>query len=163
MLAKKACELGLKVPSFVKTSLSPGSKVVSDYLSHSGLDKYLDQCGFNLAGYGCMTCIGNSGELSDDVKKIVEEHPEMVFSSVLSGNRNFEGRVHPLTKANYLMSPLWVVAYAIAGRVTIDFEKEPLGKQGEKEVFLKDIFPTKKEIEETVHEFVTPQLFIKNY
>ena len=126
----------------MKTSLSPGSKVVSDYLNHSGLDFYLDKCGFNLAGYGCMTCIGNSGDLKTCVKDLVEANPDMIFTSVLSGNRNFEGRVHPNTKANYLMAPVYVVAYALAGRINIDFNTEPIGKHENVDVFLKDIFPS---------------------
>lgn len=163
LLAKNATEKGLKVPCFVKTSLSPGSKVVSEYLKNSGLDLYLNKCGFNLTGYGCMTCIGNSGDLSDDVKAVVEEHPEMVFSSVLSGNRNFEGRVHPNTKANYLMAPVYVVAYALAGKIDIDFEKEPLGKWEGHDVFLRDIFPSKQNIQEIIDKHLNADLFISNY
>lgn len=127
LLAQKAVSKGLRVPEYVKTSLSPGSKVVTEYLKNSGLYEALETLGFSLAGYGCMTCIGNSGDLKENVKDLVESNPEMVFSSVLSGNRNFEGRIHPHSKANYLCSPIFVVAYAIAGKVNINFEEEPLG------------------------------------
>ena len=121
LLAKKAIEMGLKTAPYIKTSLSPGSGVVTAYFAASGVDKYLDELGFTTAGYGCMTCIGNSGELSDAITNAVNES-DLVVASVLSGNRNFEGRVHPLTRANYLASPPLVVAYALAGTINIDFE-----------------------------------------
>lgn len=126
LLAKKAVEKGLSVLPYIKTSLSPGSLVVTAYYDASGLTKYLDQLNFNLAGYGCMTCIGNSGPLSEDITNAVTS-ADLVAAAVLSGNRNFEGRIHPLTRANYLASPPLVVAYALAGRVDINFELEPLG------------------------------------
>ena len=164
LLAKKAIENGLTVPDYVKTSLSPGSKVVTQFLQSSGLYEYLDKLGFTLVGYGCMTCIGNSGDLRDDILKIVEENLDMTFTSALSGNRNFEGRIHPYTKANYLCSPIFVVAFALAGRINIDFENESLGKNSEgKEIFLKDIFPSNKEINEYVNKFITPKMYRDNY
>lgn len=164
LLARNAVAAGLKVPSYVKTSLSPGSRVVSEYFENSGLQVSLNQLGFDLTGYGCMTCIGNSGDLKEDLTKLVEANKDIVFASVLSGNRNFEGRVHPLTRANYLAAPVYVVAYALAGRVDINFEKEPLGtgKDG-KHVFLHDIFPKDEEINDVIHQFVTRELFVKNY
>ena len=125
LLAKKADQLGLKVKPYIKTTLSPGSGVVRKYFEEAGLLKYLENLGFNIAGYGCMTCIGNSGELHDNVIEAITKN-DIVSSSVLSGNRNFEGRVHNLVRSNYLMSPPLVVAYALAGTVNIDFEKEPL-------------------------------------
>lgn len=127
MLAKNAIEKGLKTLPYIKTSLSPGSGVVTAYFEASGVNKYLDQLGFTTAGYGCMTCIGNSGDLPDSITNAVNAG-DLVVASVLSGNRNFEGRVHPLTRANYLASPPLVVAYALAGTVDIDFETEPIGK-----------------------------------
>jgi aconitate hydratase len=159
LLAKKAVDLGLKVPQFVKTSLSPGSKTVTQYLENSGLANYLNQLGFYLVGYGCMTCIGNSGDLEPIAQKYVEQNLDMVFSSVLSGNRNFEGRVSPYLKANYLASPMYVVAYALAGRCDIDFEKEPI--QGN--VFLKDLMPERKNVLEMMKKFVTGDLFVNVY
>ncbi len=127
LLAKKAVERGLRVDPAVKTSLAPGSRVVSDYLDKTGLQKYLDELGFNLVGYGCTTCIGNSGPLHPEIEKAIHEH-DLVAASVLSGNRNFEARVHQNIKANFLMSPPLVVAFALAGRVDIDLSREPLGK-----------------------------------
>lgn len=150
LVAKKAVERGLKCKSWVKTSLAPGSKVVTDYLAKADLQKYLDQLGFELVGYGCTTCIGNSGPLSDDVTKAVADN-DLAVSAVLSGNRNFEGRIHPLVKANWLASPPLVVAYALAGTVTKDLTKEPLGedKHG-KPVYLKDVWPSNAEIAQAV-------------
>src|SRR5207245_11787599 len=138
LLARKAVERGLHVSPLIKTSLAPGSRVVSDYLNQTGLQKYLDQLGFDLVGYGCTTCIGNSGPLDAPVDAAVSQH-DLVAASVLSGNRNFEARVHQSIKANFLMSPHTVVAFSLAGRVAIDLTKEPLGKgkQGE-DVFIKD-------------------------
>jgi aconitate hydratase len=127
MLAKAAVEKGLNTPSYLKTSLSPGSGVVTSYLNTAGVTEYLDKLGFTTAGYGCMTCIGNSGELPDEVTNAINEN-DLVVSAVLSGNRNFEGRVHPMTRANYLASPPLVVAYALAGTVDIDFETQPIGQ-----------------------------------
>ncbi len=163
LLAKRAFEKGLRVPAHVKTSLAPGSRVVSDYLKAADLQRFLDALGFNLVGYGCTTCIGNSGTLSPEIEAEVRER-KLVTASVLSGNRNFEARIHPLIKANFLMSPPLVVAFAIAGTVEIDFEKEPLGndKNGVP-VFLKDIFPKQREIDELVEKFVKPEMFSKRY
>jgi aconitate hydratase len=163
LLAKKAVEKGLKVKNYVKTSLAPGSLVVTEYLKKSGLLPYLEQLGFYLVGYGCTTCIGNSGPLEDPVARaILENH--LVVSAVLSGNRNFEGRVHPLTKTNYLASPPLVVAYALAGSTAVDIATEPLGtgKDG-RPVYLKDIWPTPAEIEQTIRNFVTPTMFKERY
>ena len=163
LVAKKAAEFGIKPPAYVKTTIAPGSRVVSDYLGCAGLTESLDKIGFNLAGYGCATCIGNSGpidaELSDAVKK-----NDLLCVSALSGNRNFEARVHPLLKANYLMSPPLVVAFALAGRIDIDFEKEPLGKTPEgKDVFLRDVWPSSKEVSETVAKCVKSEMFKARY
>ena len=165
LLARNAVKHGLKVPCYVKTSLSPGSRVVTQYFENSGLDKDLNSLGFNLAGYGCMTCIGNSGDLKEDLTKLIEANKDIIFASVLSGNRNFEGRVHPLTKANYLAAPSYVVAYALAGRVDINFDKEPLGisTHTNSEIFLRDIFPSDKDINDIVDKFVTKELFMNNY
>ena len=159
LLAKKAIELGLKVPQFVKTSLSPGSKTVTQYLENSGLADSLNKLGFYLVGYGCMTCIGNSGDLEPLAQKYVEQNLDMVFSSVLSGNRNFEGRVSPYLKANYLASPMYVVAYALAGRCDIDFETEPI----QKGVFLKDLIPDREKVMGLIREHVTGDLFKSVY
>ncbi|ARJ51797.1 aconitate hydratase AcnA [Staphylococcus lutrae] len=163
LLAKKAVEKGLTVPSYVKTSLAPGSKVVTGYLRDSGLQTYLDQLGFNLVGYGCTTCIGNSGPLLEEIEKAIAEE-DLLVTSVLSGNRNFEGRIHPLVKANYLASPPLVVAYALAGTVDIDLHAEALGqdKQGQ-DVFLKDIWPSIQEVADAVDSVVTPELFKEEY
>jgi aconitate hydratase len=163
LVAKKASELGLKVKPWVKTSLAPGSKVVTEYLNKSGLSKYLDEQGFNLVGYGCTTCIGNSGPLKDEIETAVKDNA-LVVASVLSGNRNFEGRVHPLVKANYLASPPLVVAYALAGTMNIDLSKDAIGngKDG-KPVYLKDIWPSNAEIAKTVGECVTAEMFRKKY
>ena len=146
VLAKNAVEKGLKVKPYIKTSLSPGSGVVTSYFQKAGVDTYLNQLGFTLAGYGCMTCIGNSGELHDTVSEAITKE-DIVASAVLSGNRNFEGRVHPLTRANYLASPPLVVAYALAGTTNIDFETEPIGQdQNGNNVFLRDIWPSRDEV-----------------
>ncbi|KAL9645914.1 hypothetical protein ABK040_001023 [Willaertia magna] len=164
LVAKKAIENGLKVNPYVKTSLSPGSGVVSEYLKQSNLQQYLDQLGFNVVGYGCMTCIGNSGELPEPIHEAIQNN-NLVCASVLSGNRNFEARVHPLVQANYLASPPLVVAYAIAGNVKINFETEPIGinEMTGKEVYLKDIWPTHEEIQKCVEENVLPTMFKSVY
>ena len=163
LLAKKAVERGLRVPAHVKTSLAPGSRVVTRYLDDADLSKYLDNLGFNLVGYGCTTCIGNSGPLPSDVSKTVTEN-DLVAVSVLSGNRNFEGRIHPEIRANYLASPPLVVAYALAGRFDIDLTKEPLGKGSDgADVFLSDIWPDGEDIDRIVKESVNPGLFSDEY
>jgi len=163
LLAKKAIEKGLSSKPWVKTSLAPGSKVVTDYLKKSGLDKYLNELGFNLVGYGCTTCIGNSGPLNDNISNSITEG-ELYVASVLSGNRNFEGRVHPQVKANYLASPPLVVAYAIAGSLVVDLYKDSLGKdKNGKDIFLKDIWPSNKEIADTILKSITPQMFRSRY
>lgn len=163
ILAKKAVERGLRVPGYVKTSLAPGSRVVTEYLQQSGLTPYLDQLGFNTVGYGCTTCIGNSGPLPEEVARAVQQ-ADIVAASVLSGNRNFEGRVNPLVKANYLASPPLVVAFALAGRVDIDLANEPLGTDKEgKEVYLKDIWPTSEEIAEVMDKAIDPENFKRMY
>ena len=163
LLAKKAMEKGLKTKSWVKTSLAPGSRVVTDYLIKSGLLKFLEEQKFNVVGYGCTTCIGNSGPLPPAIDKTIQEN-DLVVASVLSGNRNFEGRIHPNTRANYLASPPLVVAYALAGRIDIDLDKEPLGKdQQGKPVFLKDIWPTQSEIKETIKNSLDASMFKKKY
>ena len=162
LLAKNAIEKGLSVPEFVKTSLSPGSGVVTKYLEESGLMNYLNQLGFYLAGYGCMTCIGNSGELEEEVANAINEG-DLVAASVLSGNRNFEGRVNPHTRANYLASPPLVVAYALAGKVDIDFETEPLGESGGTPIYLRDILPNREEIQKIVAQNLKPSMFEEVY
>ena len=163
LVAKKAVELGMEVPKFVKTSLAPGSKVVTGYLRDSGLLPYLDQLGFNTVGYGCTTCIGNSGPLKEEIEKAIAEN-DLLVTSVLSGNRNFEGRIHPLVKANYLASPPLVVAYALAGTVDIDLQNEAIGKDKDgNDVFFKDIWPTTAEINDVVKQTVTPELFRAEY
>ncbi|KAH7546725.1 hypothetical protein FEM48_Zijuj01G0232000 [Ziziphus jujuba var. spinosa] len=163
LVAKKACELGLEVKPWIKTSLAPGSGVVTKYLLQSGLQKYLNQLGFHIVGYGCTTCIGNSGELNESVASAISEN-DIIAAAVLSGNRNFEGRVHPLTRANYLASPPLVVAYALAGTVDIDFDKDPIGegKDGKK-VYFKDIWPSNEEIAEIVQSSVLPDMFKSTY
>ncbi len=163
LLARKAVESGLTVPPYVKTSLSPGSRVVSRYLKLSGLMPYLEALGFHLVGFGCATCIGNSGPLHPEIEKaILENGLEAV--SVISGNRNFEGRIHQLVKASYLASPLLVVAYALAGTMTRDLTREPLGcdPNGE-EVYLDDIWPTREEIKNIIEKHVTPEIFKEEY
>ncbi len=163
LLAKKAIEKGLKTKPWVKTSLAPGSQVVTDYLEKSGLNSYLDQLGFNLVGYGCTTCIGNSGPLPENISESVKKD-NIYAVSVLSGNRNFEGRISPLVKANYLASPPLVVAYAIAGSMRVDLYKEPLGKDKDgNDVYLKDIWPSNKEIEDTLSGSLNAEMFIKRY
>ena len=163
LLAKKAAEKGLRVASHVKTSLAPGSRVVTDYLDKAGLTKSLQQLGFHTVGYGCTTCIGNSGPLPDPVAKAVTDG-ELVASAVLSGNRNFEGRINPLVKANYLASPPLVVAYALAGTTDIDLTSEPIGTAHDgSEVYLKDIWPTHQEIEEAIERSVQPEMFTNRY
>ncbi len=163
LLAKKAIEKGLSRKPFVKSSLAPGSRVVTDYLEKAGLASFLDQLGFQTVGYGCTTCIGNSGPLPDEVVKAIGDG-NLVAASVLSGNRNFEGRVNPHVKANFLASPPLVVAYALAGRVDIDFEKEPIGsgKDGQP-VFLKDIWPDASEIEGVIRSAITSDIYRKRY
>jgi len=163
IVAKKAFEKGLKVPPYVKTSLAPGSRVVTDYLDEAGLTDFMDKLGFNLVGYGCTTCIGNSGPLPEAVEKAVKDG-ELIVAGVLSGNRNFEGRIHPYVKANYLASPPLVVAYALAGTVDIDLANEPLGKDKDgNDVYLKDIWPTSDEIAEHLDDAIRPELFNKQY
>jgi len=163
LVAKKASELGIQVKPWVKTSLAPGSKVVTEYLNDSGLNKYLDELGFNLVGYGCTTCIGNSGPLDTDIAETVSLN-DLSVSSVLSGNRNFEGRVNPHVKANYLASPPLVVAYALAGTVNIDMLTEPLGKSyNGKAIYLKDIWPSNLEINQIVEKYVTQKIFNDQY
>jgi aconitate hydratase len=163
LVAKKAVERGLSVNPVVKTSLAPGSRVVTQYLNQTGLQPYLDQLGFNLVGYGCTTCIGNSGPLDAPVEAAIEEG-SLVTASVLSGNRNFEARVHSAVKANFLMSPPLVVAYALAGRVDIDLESEPVGTGSNGEsVFLKDIWPSRDEIESAIAEGIRPNMFTDQY
>jgi len=163
LVAKKAAERGLKVKQYVKTSLAPGSLVVTEYLKKSGLLSFLEQLGFYLVGYGCTTCIGNSGPLDAVVEKAIREN-DLVVSAVLSGNRNFEGRVHPLTKTNYLASPPLVVAYALAGSTALDITREPLGEdQDGKPVYLKDIWPAPWEVAEVIRQFVTPEMFRERY
>ncbi|WP_440924991.1 aconitate hydratase AcnA [Candidatus Pelagibacter sp.] len=163
LLAKKAIEKGLEVKPWVKTSLAPGSQVVTDYLAKAGLNTYLDQLGFNLVGYGCTTCIGNSGPLPENIVEAIQK--ENIYAvSVLSGNRNFEGRISPHIKANYLASPPLVVAYALAGHMEVDLYKDPLGKDKEgKDIFLKDIWPSNKEIEDTLKDSLNAEMFIKRY
>ena len=163
LLAKNAIEKGLTVKPWVKTSLAPGSQVVTDYLEKAGLSKYLDELGFNLVGYGCTTCIGNSGPLQDNITEAIKEN-NLYAVSVLSGNRNFEGRISPLVKANYLASPPLVVAYAIAGSMRVDLYKDPLGKDNKgQDVYLKDIWPTNKEIEDTLKQSLNPDMFVNRY
>ena len=163
LLAKKAVDRGLRVDPAVKTSLAPGSRIVSDYLDKTGLQKYLDQLGFNLVGYGCTTCIGNSGPLHPKIERAIHEF-DLVAASVLSGNRNFEARVHQNIKANFLMSPPLVVAFALAGRVNIDLSREPLGKDKDgKETFLHDLWPNLSEIKETMQSALRPETFRKLY
>ncbi len=163
LLAKKAVEKGLSVPPWVKTSLAPGSKVVTDYLENAGLMPYLEKLKFHLVGYGCTTCIGNSGPLPAEVSGAIEEK-NLVVASVLSGNRNFEGRINSEVRANYLMSPPLVVAFALAGRIDIDLRKEPIGKgKHDEHIYLADIWPTQQEIEETVSSSITSHMFRKSY
>jgi aconitate hydratase len=163
LVAKKAFEKGLVIPPYVKTTLSPGSGVVTEYLQTSGLLPYLQDLGFDLAGYGCMTCIGNSGDLSDVVADALVKN-DLVGASILSGNRNFEGRVHNLVRANYLASPPLVVAYALAGNVNIDFEKDPIGKdKSGNDVYLREIWPTREETSNIIAEVIKPKMFKEVY
>jgi aconitate hydratase len=163
LLAKKAIEKGLKVKPWVKTSLAPGSQVVTDYLEKAGLNKPLDQLGFNLVGYGCTTCIGNSGPLNKNISEAIQKE-NLYAVSVLSGNRNFEGRINPDVKANYLASPPLVVAYALAGTMHFDLYKTPLGKdQSGNDVFLKDIWPSNKEIQDLILTSINAEMFINRY
>jgi aconitate hydratase len=163
LLAKKAVERGLQTKPWVKTSLAPGSKVVTDYLDASGLTKYLEKLNFHLVGYGCTTCIGNSGPLPEAIGAAIKDN-NLVAVAVLSGNRNFEGRIHPLVRANYLASPPLVVAYALAGRMDLDLTTESLGNDSAgKPVYLRDIWPTPQEIESTVRDSVTSEMYAKEY
>jgi aconitate hydratase len=162
LLAKKAVEKGLSVPKWVKTSLAPGSLVVTEYLTNSGLLPYLEKLKFHVVGYGCTTCIGNSGPLPQEVSTVIADK-DLVVASVLSGNRNFEGRINSEVRANYLMSPPLVVAFALAGRIDIDVYKEPLGFGNGKPVFLKDIWPTAKEVSDVLAEYITGDLFQSAY
>lgn len=163
LVAKKAAALGLKAKPWVKTSLAPGSKVVTEYLQKAGLDKALDTLGFNLVGYGCTTCIGNSGPLAEPIEAAIKDN-NLVVASVLSGNRNFEGRVHPFIRANYLASPPLVVAYAIAGSMNIDITKDAIGTSSDgKPVYLKDIWPSTQEVADAVHSVVTREMFLAKY
>lgn len=163
LLAKNAIEKGLSIKPYIKASLSPGSHVVTQYFKKAGVDKYLDQLGFTTAGYGCMTCIGNSGEIPDEVQNTIIQN-DLVAAAVLSGNRNFEGRVHPHTRANYLASPPLVVAYALAGNVNFDFETEPLGKDKQgNDVFLRDIWPSRDQVLETTGNSINAEQFKDTY
>jgi len=163
LLAKKAVQKGLSVPPWVKTSLAPGSKVVRDYLENAGLTPYLEKLKFHIVGYGCTTCIGNSGPLPEEVSRVIEEK-DLVVASVLSGNRNFEGRINSEVRANYLMSPPLVVAFALAGRIDTDLRKDAIGKGKDgKPVYLADIWPTQREVEEAVEHSVTAEMFSKSY
>jgi aconitate hydratase len=163
LLAKKAVEHGLQVPPYVKTSLAPGSRVVTSYLEKLGLDQYLEKLGFFTVGYGCTTCIGNSGPLPDPVREAIHKE-DLVVASVLSGNRNFEGRISPDIKANFLASPPLVVAYAIAGTVIKDLSKDPIGTDPDgNAVYLQDIWPSAAEVEEAVKKAITPQMFTEQY
>ena len=163
LLAKKANELGMKVPDGIKTSLAPGSPVATDYLNKAGLQQHLDALGFYTAGYGCTTCVGNSGPLAPSIEAALQNH-DIIAASVLSGNRNFEGRVHPDVDANFLMSPPLVVAMALAGNVNIDVTKSPIGQDtAGKDIFLKDLWPSNAEITQTLHECLNPKAFRETY
>ena len=154
LIAKKAVESGLEVKNHVKTSLAPGSRVITEYLKSAGLLQYLEKLGFYVVGYGCTTCIGNSGPISNKIRDIIKEN-ELIVAAVLSGNRNFEGRISQITKLNYLVSPPLVVAYALAGTVDIDFINEPIGiDKNDIPVFLKDIWPNRAEIQDIIKKFV---------
>jgi aconitate hydratase len=163
LLAKKAVEKGLATRPWVKTSLAPGSKVVTEYYREAGLTPYLDQLGFNLVGYGCTTCIGNSGPLPAAISKTIEER-DLVAVAVLSGNRNFEGRINSDVRANYLASPPLVVAYALAGRIDVDWQCEPVGtgRDGQP-VFLRDLWPSRREVEETILKALHSEMFREQY
>ncbi len=163
LVAKKAVAKGLKIKPTVKTSFAPGSQVASEYLANAGLQQYLDQIGFNIVGYGCTTCIGNSGPLHPQIEETIKAN-NLLVGAVLSGNRNFEGRVHPLTKANYLASPPLVVAYALAGNLNVDLSKDSLGTGSDGQpVYLKDIWPSNKEVSDTINSFVNREIFVKKY
>jgi aconitate hydratase len=163
LVAKKAVELGLEVKPWVKASLAPGSQVVTEYLNASGLSKYLDKLKFNLVGYGCTTCIGNSGPLAPEIEDVINKN-KLIVSSVLSGNRNFEGRVHPLVRGNYLASPPLVVAFALAGTTKINLQTDPIGKSKDgKDVFLKDIWPSNDEVKNLVNSTISREMFEKKY
>jgi aconitate hydratase len=163
LLAKKAVEKGLQINRYIKTSLAPGSRVVTDYLQKAGLQKYLDVLGFNLVAYGCTTCIGNSGPLDENIENAIKQY-DLIVASVLSGNRNFEARIHGSVKANFLMSPPLVVAYALAGCIDIDFDKHPLGYDGSgAPVFLADIWPSNEEIQDVIAQAMRPEMFKKRY
>ncbi len=163
LLARRAVEAGLTVKPWVKTSFAPGSQVVTAYLTGAGLSSYLDELGFNLVGYGCTTCIGNSGPLPEEIKSAIQKG-DLVTANVLSGNRNFEGRISPDSKASYLASPPLVVAYALAGTVLIDFEREPVGTDKEgKAIYLRDLWPSSQEVSELLNRYVTPDLFTAVY
>jgi len=163
LLAKKAVERGLQMPEWVKTSLAPGSKVVRDYLENAGLTAYLEKLKFHIVGYGCTTCIGNSGPLPEEVSNEIDRR-NLVVASVLSGNRNFEGRINPDVRANYLMSPPLVVAFALAGRIDVDLRKDPLGKGRDGQpVYLADVWPTQREVDEAVQHSINSEMFRKTY
>ncbi len=163
LVAKKAVEKGLTVPPWVKTSLAPGSKVVRDYLEKAGLLPYLEKIKFHIVGYGCTTCIGNSGPLPKEVSEAIDQK-DLVVASVLSGNRNFEGRINSEVRANYLMSPPLVVAFALAGRIDLDLRKDPIGKGRDgKEVYLADLWPPQREVEETIRKSISSDMFTKSY
>jgi aconitate hydratase len=163
LVAKAANERGMKAKPWVKTSLAPGSQVVTDYLNAGGLTEHLDAIGYNLVGYGCGSCIGNSGPLKDDIHEVIEEE-NLCVAAVLSGNRNFEGRVHPLTRANYLASPPLVVMYALAGNMNVDLFNDPIGQDRDgNDVFMKDLWPTNKQVAETIAKVLTPEMFRARY
>ena len=162
LMAKKAVEFGLQVKPWVKSSMAPGSKVVTDYLEASGLMQYLDQLRFGVVGYGCTTCIGNSGPLAEPISEAIRDQG-LVVAAVLSGNRNFEARIHPEIRANYLASPMLVVAYALAGRVDIDWSTEPLGQSADGPVYLRDLWPSSDVIRETVQQALVPEMFERRY
>ena len=163
LLARNAVEKGLTWKPWVKTSMAPGSQVVNDYYEKAGLWPYLEKLGFYLVGYGCTTCIGNSGPLPEEVSKAINDN-DLSVAAVLSGNRNFEGRINPDVKMNYLASPPLVVAYALAGTLDFDFESDPLGtdKDGN-DVFLKDIWPSQKDVSDTIASAINQEMFVKNY
>src|SRR5438045_8084855 len=163
LVAKKVVERGLSVPPWVKTSLAPGSKVVRDYLDRAGLMPYLEKLKFHLVGYGCTTCIGNSGPLPEEVSQAIDEK-NLVVASVLSGNRNFEGRINSEVRANYLMSPPLVVAFALAGKIDTDLRKDPIGKDREGQpVYLADLWTSQREVEQTIASSISSDMFRKSY
>ena len=162
LVAKKAKKLGLSVPYWVKTSFAPGSKVVETYMKKAGLQGDMDELGFNIIGYGCTTCIGNSGPLDKNVSDAIIKN-DLNVCSVISGNRNFEGRIHPLIKSNYLASPPLVVMYALAGRVDIDFLKEEISIIKGKRIFFKDLWPKIEEVKKTMEKCLKPSFFKSNY